>query len=181
MSDHLGPDSQAGRSLYFENAIWPHLAAVYNFARWMVRNHHDAEDVAQEALVKAFRSASTFRGTDARPWLLAIVRNSAIDFLNRAKASQTDSSSAEPADQAPGPETALIQDRRRAAVRAAIARLPVEFREALLLREMEGLSYKEIALVLKTPMGTVMSRLSRARALLVRELIAAKEANDDLR
>ena len=84
-------------------------------------------------------------------------------------------------DSAPNPETSLLQDRRSEMVRSAISRLSLEFREALLLREMEGMSYKEIAFVLKVPLGTVMSRLSRARALLVEELIVNKEANDDVR
>ena len=184
LSDHLGPDSsQAERSRYFESAIWPHLASVYNFARWMVRNHHDAEDVAQESLVKAFRSAETFRGNDVRPWLLAIVRNSAQNFLSRNHRDKNESTRdvAELVDSAPNPEISLVVDRRREMVRSAISRLPLEFREALLLREMEGMSYKEIAFVLKVPLGTVMSRLSRARVLLVEELIVNKEANDDMR
>ena len=184
MSDHLGPDSsQAERSRFFEKAIWPHLASVYNLARWMVRNHHDAEDVAQESLVKAFRSADTFRGNDVRPWLLAIVRNSALNFLGRNNRDKIESTQdmAELVDSAPNPETSLVADRRREMVRSAISRLSLEFREALLLREMEGMSYKEIAFVLKVPLGTVMSRLSRARALLVGELIVNKDASDDVR
>ena len=183
MSDHLGPgSSQAERSRYFEKAIWPHMAFAYNFARWILHNHHDAEDVVQESFVKAFRAAETFRGTDVRPWLLAIVRNSAINFLNRTKHGEAGlgENAAEPADPSPNPETSLAQSRRRKQVRAAIARLPLEFREALLLREMEGMAYKEIAYVLKVPMGTVMSRLSRARTMLIDELIAQKEIGDDL-
>ena len=174
MSDHLGPDSsQAERNRYFERAIWPHLAAIHNFARWMVRNHHDAEDVVQESLVKAFRSAETLRGTDVRAWLLSIVRNSAINFLSRHNRDRADAAreSADPVDPSPDPEMALLQDSRREVVRSAIDRLPLEFRETLLLREMEEMSYKEIAFVLKVPVGTVMSRLSRARALLMEELI----------
>lgn len=162
----------------FERAIWPHLAAAYNFARWMVRNHHDAEDIVQESFVKAFKSAETFRGADARPWLLAIVRNSALNFLSRRRQQKATSmeDSPDPVDSSPNPEASLDQVRRDETVRNAIARLPLEFREALLLREMEGMAYKEIAFVLKIPIGTVMSRLSRARALLVEELIVQKEA-----
>jgi RNA polymerase sigma-70 factor (ECF subfamily) len=158
--------------------MWPHLAAAYNFARWLVHDHHDAEDVVQESFVKAFKSAETFRGSDVRPWLLAIVRNTAINLLNRNRQQGTEAlpDAAEPADAAPGPEASLDQTQRGELVRAAIARLPQEFREALLLREMEELSYKEIAQVLKVPIGTVMSRLSRARALLVGELIVQTEA-----
>jgi RNA polymerase sigma-70 factor (ECF subfamily) len=176
-------DQQGDRARNFERAIWPHLAAAYHFARWMVRNHHDAEDIVQESFVKAFRSSETLRGTDARPWLLAIVRNSAIGFLNRNKREQAGPIpvSAEPIDSAPDPELSLERSLRIRTVRAAIDRLPPEFREALLLREMEGLAYKEIAFVLKVPIGTVMSRISRARALLIEELIDHKEASYDLR
>lgn len=184
MPDRFGLDNSGAEQVRrFETAIWPHVAGVYNLARWMVRNHHDAEDIAQEALVKAFRSSHTFRGADARPWLLAIVRNSALNFLSRnaRERNRPEPDLADLADSAPDPETLLAQDRRRGMVRSAVARLPVEFREALLLREMEGLSYKQIASVLNVPMGTVMSRLSRARAILVQELIVNKEALDDLR
>jgi RNA polymerase sigma-70 factor (ECF subfamily) len=168
---------QRSDSTHFESVIQPHLGAAYNFARWIVRNHHDAEDVVQESLVKAFRAADTFHGTDVRPWLFAIVRNSAINFLKRDKCKDVAVGEAimEPIDPSPNPEMSLLEQRRRDRVRSAIGRLPFEFREALLLREMEGLAYKEIASVLKVPMGTVMSRLSRARQLLVEELITAKE------
>ena len=180
MPDHFG--SQADRSRYFEKAIWPHLTAAYNFARWIVRDHHDAEDVVQESLVKAFRSAETFRGTDVRPWLLAIVRNCAMDLLGRHKKNEQVQMDELPeaADSRPNPEISLVQERRRETVRTAIGRLPLEFRDALLLREMESMSYKEIAFVLKVPLGTVMSRLSRARALLVNELITQQETSHDV-
>lgn len=154
--------SRADRVQYFDQHIWPHLGPVYNFARWMVKNREDAEDIVQEALAKAYQAADSFRGTDPRTWLLAIVRNQALNFVSRRKP-DAEEMHREPADPAPGAELRL-------AVRTAIARLPGEFREALLLREMEGLSYKEIASVLRIPIGTVMSRLSRARALLMEEL-----------
>ncbi len=179
LPEHLGSgSSNAERNRYFECTIWPHLGAAYNFARWIVHNHHDAEDIVQESFVKAFKSAETFRGADARPWLLAIVRNSALNYLNRSKQDKTDAiqDSAEPVDAAPNAQIAIEQSQRSEFVRAAITRLPLEFREALLLREMEGMTYKEIAYVLKVPIGTVMSRLSRARALLVEELIVQKES-----
>jgi RNA polymerase sigma-70 factor (ECF subfamily) len=179
LSNHFAPaTSRADRTDFFERNLWPHLAAAYNFARWMVHNHHDAEDIVQESFVKAFKSAETFRGTDPRSWLLAIVRNSALNFLSRGKQGRTSAieETTEPADSAANPEASMEQSRRTQVVRAAIARLPQEFREALLLREMEGMAYKEIAYVLKVPIGTVMSRLSRARALLVEELIVQKEA-----
>jgi RNA polymerase sigma-70 factor (ECF subfamily) len=164
-------NSQAGQSRFFETALQPHLAAAYNFARWMVRDHHDAEDIVQESFVKALGAAGTFRGVDARPWLFAIVRNSAINFMKRGRRREVDGAEVpEPADPAPDAETTLADRQRRQQVRSAIACLPLEFREALLLREMEGMAYKEIAAVLKVPMGTVMSRLSRARQLLIQEL-----------
>ena len=162
------------RAAYFEQMIWPHSRAAYNLARWMTQNDHDAEDILQESLIKALRSASNIRGTDARPWLLAIVRNTALTFLSRGKpkleTEWTDSAELS-ADRASDPERSLLERSRRDRVRTAIANLPPEFREALVLRELEDLSYKEIGFVLKIPMGTVMSRISRARALLARDLL----------
>ena len=174
------PDSvQFDRTQHFEQSIWPHLAAAYSFARWMVRNTEDAEDIVQESFVKAFRSVETFRGSDIRPWLFAIIRNNAINFLNRNKSKlvEPDKETREPVDPNPNPENLLAQQQRRAAVRSSISRLPIEFREALLLREMEAMPYKEIAFVLKVPMGTVMSRISRARQLLIEDLMGEKEVS----
>lgn len=152
----------------------PHARAAYRFARWMVRHDHDAEDVLQEALIKALNSISGLRG-DALPWLLAIVRNTALNFLSRQKPAQ-ESGWPEAAEHVrsatPDPELRLISNSRRDRVREAIARLPAEFREALVLREIEGLAYKEIGGILRIPIGTVMSRLSRARALLARDLLS---------
>jgi RNA polymerase sigma-70 factor (ECF subfamily) len=159
---------------FFDRALWPHLRGAYNLARWMVGNRQDAEDVVQESFTKAFQAVDSFRGDDARAWLLAIVRNTAVNFIQRRRPKpEVDWSEnlPEPADRTPGPETRLIQQERREQVRSAIERLPREFRESLVLREIEGLTYKEIAWVLKIPMGTVMSRLSRARSLLMQELI----------
>jgi RNA polymerase sigma-70 factor (ECF subfamily) len=159
---------------YFERVLWPHLRSAYNLARWLLRNEHDAEDVVQESFAKALRAADRFQGTDARPWLLAIVRNTAMTHIQRRRPkAEVDWSEnpAEPSDHAPGPETQLLQEERRRRVRSAISRLPEEFREALVLRELEELPYKEIAWILKVPIGTVMSRLSRARNLLLQELL----------
>ena len=162
------------RTAQFEQAIWPHARAAYNFARWLVRNDQDAEDIVQESLLKALRAVHTIRCGDARPWLLAIVRNTAINLMSRKKpAMETEWSEAaeQRPDHAPDPERSLITQSRRDRVRSAIAHLQPEFREALVLREIEGLAYKEIGFVLKIPIGTVMSRLSRARHLLAQELL----------
>jgi RNA polymerase sigma-70 factor, ECF subfamily len=168
---------------HFERAVWPHLRGAYNLARWLVGNQHDAEDVVQESFIKAFRAVDRIRGEDSRAWLLAIVRNTALNYMQRHKPKAEiawDEQVREPADQTAGPETHLLQEERRERVRSAIERLPMEFREALILRELEGLPYKEIAWVLKVPMGTVMSRLSRARHLLMQELIPDEEERHDL-
>ncbi len=164
------------RSRYFDDMLWPHLRAAYNFARWLVRNEHDAEDVVQESFVKAFQGLERFRGGDPRVWLLAIVRNTAMTMLRRKRSEPwpVDEADSELADPSADPETAVIESNRRRQVRAAIEQLPDEFRETLILRELEGLSYKEIAAVLNVPMGTVMSRLARARDLLMRGLAAER-------
>jgi RNA polymerase sigma-70 factor (ECF subfamily) len=157
----------------FELAIWPHLRGAYNLARWLVGNPHDAEDVVQESFIKAFRAVDRVRVEDARAWLLTIVRNTALNYLQRERPKAEvawGDNPLDPADVSAGPETSLLQKERRAQVRSAIERLPAEFKEPLVLREIEGLPYKEIAWVLKIPMGTVMSRLSRARHLLLQEL-----------
>ena len=162
------------RTASFDRIIWPHARAAYNFARWMVRNDHDAEDVAQESLLKALQAIDTLRGGDARAWLLSIVRNTALNFITRkrpTKETAWSESVEQRPDAAPGPERSLIAQSRRDRVHSAITRLQPEFREALVLREIEGLAYKEIGFVLKVPIGTVMSRLSRARNFLAKELL----------
>lgn len=152
-------DSQA----QFEQVVMPHLDAAYNLARWLAGNDHDAEDIAQEACVRAFRFFGGFRGGDGRSWLLTIVRNTAYTWLkkNRAKAVVfiDDQELAEIEDAG----AADFSNADSAVLRAALEALPLEFREALVLRELEGCSYKEIAEVADVPIGTVMSRLARAR------------------
>jgi len=162
----------------FDTVLWPHLRAAYSFARWLVRNDHDAEDIVQESFVKAFLGLDRFRGGDARVWLLAIVRNTAMSLLRqrRSEPSLDQEDAPEPPDDAQCVEETLIARERRNRLRTAIGRLPGEFRETLILRELEGLSYKEIAGVLDIPVGTVMSRLARARNLLIRELAAERGA-----
>jgi RNA polymerase sigma factor (sigma-70 family) len=157
------------------------MRSAYNLARWLVRNGDDAEDIVQEAFLKAFKALDGFRGGDARVWTLSIVRNTAMNFLRRRKTDvAVDPEQLETPDRSPNPEQGLLQESRREQVRRAIARLEPEFRETLVLREIEGLSYKEIAEVLDIPSGTVMSRLSRARQRLLVELAPAKEVRHEL-
>lgn len=157
------------------------MRSAYNLARWLVRNGEDAEDIVQEAFLKAFKALDSFRGGDARVWMLAIVRNTAMNFLRKRKPDAAiDREQLEPADPSPNPEQGLLEETHRERVRRAIARLEPEFRETLVLREIEGLSYKEIAAVLDIPAGTVMSRLSRARQRLLMELAPAKEVRHEL-
>lgn len=152
----------------FEQIVLPHLDAAYNLARWLAGNDHDAADIAQEACVRAWRFRGGFRGGNSRAWLLAIVRNTAYTWLKKNHPQNTvtinDEDLAEVED--PAGASASFQHADVAALRAALEELPVEFREALVLRELEGLSYKEIADVAEVPLGTVMSRLARARRLL---------------
>lgn len=169
------------RSRYFELTVWPHMRSAYNLARWLVRNGEDAEDIVQEAFLKAFKALDSYRGGDARIWMLAIVRNTAMNFVRKRKPdAAVDLEEIEPADRSPNPEQGLLEESRRQRVRLAISRLEPEFRETLVLREIEGLSYKEIAAILEIPPGTVMSRLSRARQRLLMELAPAKEVRHEL-
>ena len=164
----------------FELTMWPHMRAAYNLARWLVRNDHDAEDIVQESFLKAYKAQASFRGSEPKTWMLAIVRNTALDFRRRDKSGivvPLGDQVHEPKDHSPDPERVLLDQSRRERVRQAISQLAEEFREVIVLRELEGLSYKEIASVLSIPMGTVMSRLSRARNLLLVELGGAKEAS----
>jgi RNA polymerase sigma factor (sigma-70 family) len=163
----------------FEQTVMPHLDAAYNLARWLTRNEHDAEDAVQEAYLRGFRSFGGFRGTDGRGWLLTIVRNTCYTWLRRNRAEQLST----PFDEeihceeaaSPNPEELLLRNADRQRLQDALEELPVEFREALVLREIEGLSYKEIANVSGVPVGTVMSRLARARDRL-KEKIAHLQA-----
>lgn len=155
----------------FEQAVLPHLRSAYNLARWLLRNDQDAEDVLQEAMVRAFRFFDGFSGENPRTWLLKVVRNSAYTFLRRNRALElgtefdeelhTDPASPGPSSETP--EALVLRSDRLHVLSEAVDRLPVEFREVFVLREMDGLSYKEIAAIARIPIGTVMSRLSRAR------------------
>jgi RNA polymerase sigma-70 factor, ECF subfamily len=151
----------------FEQTVLPHLDAAYNLARWLAGNDHDAQDVAQEASLRAFRFFGSFRGENARAWLLTIVRNTFYTWLRKnrppEKTVEINDETLDIEDAAANAETANPQFADADAVRRAIADLPVEFREIVILREMEGYSYKEIAELAEVPIGTVMSRLARAR------------------
>jgi RNA polymerase sigma-70 factor (ECF subfamily) len=159
----------------FEEVILPHLGAAYNLARWLTGDDHDAADVVQEAFLRAFRGFDRYRGGDSRSWLLAVVRNTCHTWL-RKRARDTAASYDEelhgPSD-AFNPETLLLQKASVELVHEVLADLPPTFREVVVLRELEGLSYKEIAAVTDVPLGTVMSRLTRARARL-QECLAAR-------
>jgi RNA polymerase sigma-70 factor, ECF subfamily len=166
----------------FEQAIMPHLDAAYNLARWLTRNDSDAQDVVQDAYLRAFKYFDSFQGENPSAWLLAIVRNACFTWMRRNRPSEEVAGSdaiddetagnAEPLlgggsrDLATDPETLLIEGRDRTRVNELVAQLPAEFREVIVLREIEDLSYREIADIVGIPIGTVMSRLSRARGLL---------------
>ena len=168
------------RTRRFEAVALPHLNAAYNLARWLLRDDRAAEDVVQEAYLRGFRFFDSFRGGDARPWLLGIVRNSCHSWLaNRGPAGEAvefDEERDSPVDSLPGgsladPETLLLRKLDQERIDRAIDGLPPVFREIIVLRELEAMSYDEIATVAGVPAGTVMSRLARARALLRQALM----------
>ena len=148
--------------------VLPLLPSAYNLARWLTRNEHDADDVVQEAFLRAFRFFPSFRGGDPRAWLLAIVRNACWTWLRVNRSREVATATAledadEPVDTAASAEEDLVRRADGARLRRALEELPAEFREVTVLRELEELSYKEIAEVAGIPIGTVMSRLARAR------------------
>ena len=163
----------------FEQQMSPHLKSAYNFARWLTRSHEDAEDVVQEAFLRAFSAFEGFRGEEAKPqhakaWVLTIVRNTSMTWLKRNRNAGAsidfEDTLEEPTERSPDPEEILLISCDREQVRQALEQLPSDFREAVVLREMEGLSYKEISATIGVPIGTVMSRLSRGRDWLRRIL-----------
>jgi RNA polymerase sigma-70 factor (ECF subfamily) len=169
----------------FEATVLPHLDAAYNLARWLTRSPDDAEDVVQEACLRALRYFRSFQGESARTWLLTIVRNTCFTWLrNKRGRQEVPLFDDDHADDPEGggalgctgagsdPETIVIASAERALLNRLIGELPLPFREVLVLRELEDLSYKEIAEVAGVPIGTVMSRLSRARRLLQRAYVA---------
>ena len=151
----------------FEQAVLPHLDAAYNLAHWLTRNAADAEDVVQEAYLRAFRFFGGFRGADGRSWLLAIVRNTCYTWMQHNRSPEltnpedNDLHDIESKDL--NPEALLLQSADAQMVREALEELPIEFREVLVLREFEEMSYREISTITDLPLGTVMSRLARGR------------------
>jgi len=160
----LGDQSKLTR---FEQSILPHLDAAYNLARWLTRNEHDAEDMAQESYLRAFKFFDGFHGTDARAWLLAIVRNTCYTWLHQNRGRETMASFDEEIhtieNEASNPAKLVLKSDDREMLKEALEELPVEFREVVVLRDLEELSYKQVAEVANIPLGTVMSRLARAR------------------
>jgi RNA polymerase sigma factor (sigma-70 family) len=169
--EQLDTADEGGR---FEQALLPHLGAAYNLARWLTRNEHDAEDVVQEAYLRALKSFGGFHGSDGRAWLLAIVRNSCYTWLQKKRLREPATAFDEEIHavdaSAATPVNLLLQKETKQAVHQAVEELPVDLREVVVLRELEGLSYKEIAAIADIPMGTVMSRLARARERLQKRL-----------
>jgi RNA polymerase sigma factor (sigma-70 family) len=158
----------------FEETVLPHLDAAYNLARWLTRNDRDAEDIVQEAFLRALRHYRTFKGGDAKPWLLAIVRNTFYTWCKHNRVPEENillEEDKQPvAEDSSDPEKMLLRESDRQLLRSALQLLPKEFLEVIVLREFEELSYKEIAQVMQIPSGTVMSRLARARKRLVKIL-----------
>jgi len=153
----------------YEALVLPHIDAAYNLARWLTRNDHDADDVLQEAMLRAYRHFDGLRG-EARPWLLAIVRNACWSWLRANRPAELPAAEDELESDAPGPEALAAREFDRRALNEAISALPLPFREAIVLRELEDLPYKEIARIAGIPIGTVMSRIARARRLLAQAL-----------
>ncbi|AJG20733.1 sigma-70 family RNA polymerase sigma factor [Cupriavidus basilensis] len=156
----------------FETLLLPHMNSAFNVARWLTHNDQDAQDVVQEAYLRAFRFFGGFHGEDARAWLLSIVRNTFYTWhqQNRGHAAQTmmfeedmDSLETSVADHDDSPEAMLIRSQNQKRVHKALRGLRLEYREVVVLRELEDLSYKEIAAIVGIPIGTVMSRLGRGR------------------
>jgi len=160
----------------FQANLLPYLDAAYNLARYLLHDVHEAEDAVQESCLRAIRHFEGFRGTDGRAWLLRIVRNTCFTWLRLRRGggslAEFDESLHTPEDEASGPAADLARTVAAESVREGLARLPPVFREVIVLRELEGLSYKEIAQVVAIPIGTVMSRLARGR----RDLMLILEA-----
>lgn len=180
MSDE---DEDRGRAKRFQETALPHLSAAYNLAHWLVRNDQDAQDVVQEAYLRAYRFFDGFRGDTGRGWLLAIVRNTCYTWMQQHRDQQLatefdedchsidgQGAAARMSEALDNPESILVRQDDARQLNAALQALPLEFREVLVLRELEELSYREIASIMSVPIGTVMSRLARGRKLLLERL-----------
>jgi RNA polymerase sigma-70 factor, ECF subfamily len=159
----------------FERLVLRHMDSAFNLARWFTHNEADAKDLTQEALLRAFRGFDRFQGEDGRVWLFTIIRNLFYTSISRRPPEQTsfDEEIHSAEEFSSSPEAVLLRNAETKLVRQAIEELPPEFREAMILREFEGLSYKEIATITESPLGTVMSRLARARDHLRQSLAKA--------
>jgi RNA polymerase sigma-70 factor (ECF subfamily) len=180
---YAADDSDKARR--FRDAALPHLDDVYTLARYLLRNPADADDATQECYLRALRHFETFRGTDIKPWLFAILRNVCnSEFARRSRSAiAADESMDHTVETTPlwqedqaSPETEVLRERDSATIRHLVAELPAPFREAIVLREINDLSYREIADVVGAPVGTVMSRLARARSMLRKAWIAEERA-----
>jgi RNA polymerase sigma-70 factor (ECF subfamily) len=179
-NSEINPES---RLRLFEEIILPHLNAAYNLARWLTRNEHDAQDVVQEAYLRAFRFFDSYRGGDGKAWLLEVVRNTCFTWRRREKRNLTTVVFDEAAHTSGGvypsnQEEALVDAANRTILQDCIERLPEGFREVLVMRDLEEMSYREIAEVASLPTGTVMSRLSRARKRL-EECVSGRNMESD--
>ena len=161
----------------FEQVFLPHLDSAYNLARWLLRNDQDAEDAVQEAYLRAHKAFSPFRGGDGKAWFMTILRNVCYTMIKKLRAHETPEPFDEEIHQAAGEgemQEAFRQKANAETLHAALEKLPDEVREIVVLHDLEGLAYKEIAAVVGIPIGTVMSRLARARGRLRTEIISAK-------
>ena len=159
----------------FEEVMMPHLDAAYTMARWMTRNPEDAHDIVQEAFIRAFRFFDGFHGENPKAWLLTIVRNTGYTWLRQNRIAHDidaiiDEDTFDIPERSLGPEALLAQSANQELIRKALENIPLEFREIVILRDLESFSYKEIMAITGLPMGTVMSRLSRARHRLQKEV-----------
>lgn len=185
--------TQALKSRRFEQVVMPHLDAAYNLARWLTRSDSDAQDVVQEACLRAFKYFDGFDGQYANAWLLKIVRNTCYTWLKRNRPAEEAVALEDNIDEVDGnetsihvsasglgrsPETALIDKRDAERLDALIARMPAAYREVIILREIEEMSYRDIAEILEVPIGTVMSRLARGRKILQASWRGAKSGSD---
>jgi len=163
----------------FEESVLPHLDAAYNLARWLTRDDRDAEDVVQEAYLRAFKHYGSFKGGDARPWLLAIVRNTYYSWIKHNRLADAevefDDETCTHVSVEDDPEMQLLRKTDKQMLRRALRRLPTEFLEVIVLREFEELSYKQIAEVVHIPVGTVMSRLARARKRIEQIILSCRD------